>query len=388
MVIFAGCPSCANARRCVLMMKLFGSQLEGVLASQHHIVMPRSPESVLSTSSAQTLTLSDQHATVLLTSTHKHQDSGSVTTEQSLIKLTVVPFHRHVFQTSCTDESHASREIVSFLSDYDFVLTSESGAEYSYYDAFPKRGLRTFLSRLLPGGGRGPTINPGAFKVELISPASERQIQRASPKPPMVMIDETPELYEKVTKPYIQSIVESGSLSWIENVVSGKKERERLLLDNDGFVLNVDTKWTSHPDANTVSRSEWYNHESVKELYCLAIVKDGSVASLRDLRAQHLPMLQSILDECPAAIEKVYGVKRNQLRVFVHYQPQFYHFHVHFTRLENDIGCQVERGHLLSDIIQNLEMDRDFYIKRTITFKLPINDKLYLEIKAHQEENI
>jgi m7GpppX diphosphatase len=99
-------------------------------------------------------------------------------------------------------------------------------------------------------------------------------------------------------------------------------------------------------------------------------------------------MLQSILNEGPAAIEKVYGVKRKQLRVFVHYQPQFYHFHVHFTRLENDIGCQVERGHLLSDIIQNLEINRGFYLKRRITFKLPTNDQLYLKIKAHQEENI
>jgi m7GpppX diphosphatase len=347
--------------------------------------MTRSPESVLATSSAATLTLSDQHATILLT-THQPQDSGSDTTEQSLIKLTVVPFHRHVFQTS-NDGGQASEKIVSFLSDYDFVLSSESGAEYSYYDAFPKKGLRAFLSRLFPGGGRGPTY-AGAFKVELISPASERQIQRAMPKPPMVMIDETPELYEKVTKPYIQSIVESGSLSWIENVVTGKKERERLLLDKDDYVLNVDTKWRSHPDANTVPRSEWYDHESVNDLYCLAIVKDGSIASLRDLRAQHLPMLQSILNEGPAAIEKVYGVKRNQLRVFVHYQPQFYHFHVHFTRLENDIGCQVERGHLLSDIIQNLEINRGFYLKRRITFKLPTNDQLYLKIKAHQEENI
>lgn len=31
-------------------------------------------------------------------------------------------------------------------------------------------------------------------------------------------------------------------------------------------------------------------------------------------------------------IEAVYGVPEDQLRVFVHYMPQFYHFHVHFTR--------------------------------------------------------
>eukprot|EP00586_Coscinodiscus_wailesii_P016890 CAMPEP_0172510456 /NCGR_PEP_ID=MMETSP1066-20121228/228591_1 /TAXON_ID=671091 /ORGANISM="Coscinodiscus wailesii, Strain CCMP2513" /LENGTH=71 /DNA_ID=CAMNT_0013289393 /DNA_START=1 /DNA_END=212 /DNA_ORIENTATION=- len=64
-------------------------------------------------------------------------------------------------------------------------------------------------------------------------------------------------------------------------------------------------------------------------------------------------------------IASVYGVDADNLRVFVHYQPQFYHFHVHFTRLENDTGVQVEKAHLLMDVIQNLETDGDYYKKRT-----------------------
>lgn len=34
-----------------------------------------------------------------------------------------------------------------------------------------------------------------------------------------------------------------------------------------------------------------------------------------------------------AAIHKLYGVELSQLRIYVHYQPSFYHFHVHFTYL-------------------------------------------------------
>lgn len=34
-----------------------------------------------------------------------------------------------------------------------------------------------------------------------------------------------------------------------------------------------------------------------------------------------------------AAIYKLYGVQQSQLRIYVHYQPSFYHFHVHFTYL-------------------------------------------------------
>ena len=72
-----------------------------------------------------------------------------------------------------------------------------------------------------------------------------------------------------------------------------------------------------------------------------------------------------------AAIKSTYGVQvENQIRIFIHYQPQFYHFHIHFTRLENEVGCSVERGHLVSDIIQNIEMDSNYYTKRMLTYKL------------------
>eukprot|EP00957_Ditylum_brightwellii_P206859 15350289-Ditylum_brightwellii.AAC.1 len=84
-----------------------------------------------------------------------------------------------------------------------------------------------------------------------------------------------------------------------------------------------------------------------------------------------------MLEVGPKVIQSIYGIAKDQLRVFVHYQPQFYHFHVHFTRLENDVGCQVEKAHLLADIIQNLELDSEYYAKRTLVYKLSLKDKLY-----------
>ena len=72
----------------------------------------------------------------------------------------------------------------------------------------------------------------------------------------------------------------------------------------------------------------------------------------------------------------------DELRVFVHYQLQFYHFHVHFTRLHNDLGCQVERAHLLPQIIAELEADGDAYAKKTLWYQLKANDKLLEAIRA------
>jgi m7GpppX diphosphatase len=279
-------------------------------------------------------------------------------------------------QDAFTDEDSA--KILSFLSRFVFRLSSESGAEYSYYQATTKSFWDHYP--FATTWWRNKPVKE-TFQVELISPASDRQIQRVLPSPSMCLIEETPFLYDRVTKPYIESVRAGGSLSWIQNVVECKKEVERLLLNHPFYVLNVDTKWKSHPDALLTPREEWMDHKSVQDLYCLAIVKDNTIASIRDLRASHIPILKSMLSEATKAIQDIYGVTRDQLRIFAHYQPQFYHFHVHYTRLENQIGCQVERGHLVSDIIQNLELDSDYYVKRTISYNLKISDQLFVALK-------
>ena len=62
---------------------------------------------------------------------------------------------------------------------------------------------------------------------------------------------------------------------------------------HDGFLLNVDTKWKSHPDCNVPpeARRAWHGHAAVRDLYCLAICHRTDLRSLRDLRAAHLPLL-------------------------------------------------------------------------------------------------
>lgn len=77
------------------------------------------------------------------------------------------------------------------------------------------------------------------------------------------------------------------------------------------------------------------------------------------------------------AIEKGFGLSGAQLRVYLHYQPSYYHLHVHFTALSYDApGCSVERAHLLSDVIQNVELDAQYYQKRTLTFALRADEPL------------
>lgn len=321
----------------------------------------------------QSLTVSDQHATLLL-----NHESESDKTIQSLLKLILVPFHRTILGSnpviSSTDEPNAqklelkllqnnleaSKTILEFLNDYKFELKSESGAEYSYFKAVP--------SSITYKGQH--ELEVGCLDVELISPANERQLSRVMPSLGAVLIEETPEMYEKIVQPYIKNIVDGGSLAWIDNIIQVKKEEERLLVNDEKFIVNIDTKWRSHPDCFKVPRKDWMNHESTIDLYCLGIVKDKGLASIRDLTSDHIPLLKDMQEKGLDAIKNIYGIQRDQIRVFSHYHPQFYHFHLHYTRLENEIGSTVEKGHLVSDIIQNLELDGNFYQKRTITYKL------------------
>ena len=367
------------------------------------------PLSVLSNTNSKvhSLTVSDQHATLLIShivpyaegndkdlpSNDSTDSTAESKTVKSLLKLTLVPFHKALLGSNpalSPDDSQgpernfldhnekASDDMISFLKGYEFKLKSESGAEYSYYTAKPSSNLYALSPpSKLPENVKDSTTSLvsacaafGSFDVELVSPANERQISRALPSLGSTLIHETPELYQRVVQPYIQSIIDGGSLNWINNVIEGKKEKERLLVNSDQFIVNIDTKWRTHPPPLTTTREEWYGHKSVEDLYCLGIVKEKGIASLRDLRAEHLPMLKSMQQQGLDAIENVYGVKSDQIRCFVHYQPQFYHFHVHFTRLENEVGSTVERGHLVSDIVQNLEMEPQYYTKRTIAYKL------------------
>jgi len=375
----------------------------------------------------QSLTVSDQHATLLLThqqpfATNSDNDDQATTTTTitstctdnndgqaantstitSLLKLTLQPFHKEILgsnpvisqedidkgqipERNLLDHNPiASEEILSFLKKYTFELKSESGAEYSYHSASPNSNDTDTTKQENSDGISNAISKFGCFDVELITPASPYQISRAMPTLGHVLINETHDMYNTVVQPYIKSIIDSGSLSWINNVVEGKKEVERLLVNHEEFVINVDTKWRTHPPPLTTPRSEWYNHPSTADLYCLGIVKDSSITCIRDLRGQHIPLLKTMVKEGLAAIKSTYGVQaENQIRVFVHYQPQFYHFHIHFTRLENEVGCSVERGHLVSDIIQNIEMDSNYYTKRILTYKLKKGSPLENLIAAH-----
>lgn len=82
------------------------------------------------------------------------------------------------------------------------------------------------------------------------------------------------------------------------------------------------------------------------KLYCIALVQQRGIRSLRDLRPEHLPMLRNVLDKGAAAITDKYGVPAEHLRVFVHYLPSYFHLHVHFMHMGKEATFGMATGAL------------------------------------------
>ena len=70
------------------------------------------------------------------------------------------------------------------------------------------------------------------------------------------------------------------------------------------------------------------------------------------------------------AILQRYGIPGNQLRTYLHYQPSYYHLHVHFTHLDYAAPkTTIGEAHLLSEVIDNIEsIDSLYYQKKTLSF--------------------
>ncbi|KAM7294087.1 m7GpppX diphosphatase [Ixodes scapularis] len=197
----------------------------------------------------------------------------------------------------------------------------------------------------------------------VIWPATQKHVDKYLPKT-QYMVAETPQLYKEVTEPYITS--QQFSLQWVYNILEHKKETERILYEDPdqetGFVLLPDMKWDAKQTEN---------------LYVLAVCHRRGLRSLRDLTQEHLPLLHNIRDKVYEALMEKFQVPSQRLRAYLHYQPSYYHLHVHFSVLGFEApGTQVERAHLLSTVLSNLEMCGDYYQRATLGYTVKEGDAL------------
>ncbi|KIK26397.1 hypothetical protein PISMIDRAFT_676236 [Pisolithus microcarpus 441] len=212
------------------------------------------------------------------------------------------------------------------------------------------------------------------LKISVICPATEVHIRKYS-KQDILMVHETPELYEKVVKPYIEAFPPSRT-QWVRNILDGTSEAHSLLHSTDELLILPDMKW----DPTT---------SPLTALYLLALVRDPSIRSMRDLRGGengHLPLLKAIRDAAHSVVDRKYGLARGSVRLYVHYQPSYYHFHVHIVHASQSgiMGMTVGQAHLLDDIISLLTVAPDILSSLTLTYGLGSQHGLYEPMLAVQ----
>ncbi|XP_035524600.1 m7GpppX diphosphatase [Morone saxatilis] len=206
------------------------------------------------------------------------------------------------------------------------------------------------------------------IKTTVVCPATEKHVKKYQ-RQESFLVEETEEDYQSITRPYVEK--QSFSVKWVHNILEKKAEADRIVYEDPdpkvGFVLLPDFKW---------------DQKQVDDLYLIAIAHLRDIRSLRDLTSEHLPLLQNIFQKGKEAILQRYDLPASKLRVYLHYQPSYYHLHVHFTKLGYEApGCGVERAHLLADVIQNLQSDPEYYKTRTLYFPLRADDGLLGKFK-------
>ncbi|CUS15768.1 unnamed protein product [Tuber aestivum] len=186
----------------------------------------------------------------------------------------------------------------------------------------------------------------GEVKITLIFPATETHIRKYTHQE-LRMVVETPEIYRELVKPYVEEKRRNGRLDWVYNILEYKSEKESIIVEDtddvEGFMLLPDLKW---------------DRKTMASMYTMAILRRRDITSLRDLKRKHVPWLKNLRRIIPEAICGKYGgIEPDQIKIYVHYQPSYYHFHLHAVSISHDggLGQTAGKAFLLGNLISWLE---------------------------------
>lgn len=73
-----------------------------------------------------------------------------------------------------------------------------------------------------------------------------------------------------------------------------------------------------------------------------------------------------------------YNVDPSKLRAYIHYQPSFYHLHIHFTHIKFEShSTECEKSHLLNHVIENIKLNGNYYQRVALSCLVKKGDELY-----------
>jgi len=82
-----------------------------------------------------------------------------------------------------------------------------------------------------------------------------------------------------------------------------------------------------------------------------------------------------------------YGLNPDKVKAFVHYQPTYYHFHVHFCHvLMESPSIQFEKAHSFSEIIQNIKLKSSYYQEVSLEYLIDEDHPLYQKYQTESSD--
>lgn len=203
------------------------------------------------------------------------------------------------------------------------------------------------------------------------------------------LVLETPEMHASTPmQSYIRREVSRPCKQWVHEVLCSRREADRVKLRTPFFVLLPDVNcFQKRPRDLCWQESRWRVRRPQASFHWLAVVTDVGLRTLRDLRGEHIPMLSALYTQSCMKIKAETGIDPEQVMVFIHYPPSVYQLHVHFKYpVSQSMSHDTFRMHPLAVIINNLQIDGEYYSKSLLQLPVYTNTELYTALGREPEE--
>lgn len=162
------------------------------------------------------------------------------------------------------------------------------------------------------------------------------------------MIKETPEYYHTIVLPNAIKM----DKTWIYAILDGTAELDRILYQDENFVLLKDIKW---------------NGDKLNEIHVLALPRRRDLLSIRDIDNSNLYLIEQIDKISRDVIVSMYNLPNDRIRSYFHYYPSYWHLHVHFDICgQENSSSSVDFCRPLHDVVENVKLDSNYYKKITL----------------------
>lgn len=150
---------------------------------------------------------------------------------------------------------------------------------------------------------------------------------------------------------YITAQTKSSKKQWVYDIIYGRREAEMKIAETADLILTPDI------EANTEQTSNW-----------LAVFKDTTLRTLRDLEGKHIPLLRRARKLCVRKMMQATGLQERQIMCYFHYLPSVFQLHLHVCAPYGQYTTpDFYKIHPIDNVISNLSIDSNFYKKATIT---------------------